>query len=99
MVLTILGCLFGKEKVLKFSVLASTYFYEKSFLIIPSVAKFLVPDWEDKVNCHIGLSYQPAMSYICSRVGTTTLCLSQLHPHLRDYEFGFRKLVLQKRNY
>jgi hypothetical protein len=47
------------------------------------VAKFIVPDWGDKVN-----------SGIACRDGTTTLCRSQLYPSVRDYEFGYRILVM-----
>ncbi len=39
-----------------------------------------VPDWGDKVNSGIGLSYWPAApGYIGWRAGTTTLCPSQLY--------------------
>jgi hypothetical protein len=52
------------------------------YLHIPYIpgAKFIVPDWGDKVNSgDIGWG-----------AGTTTLCRSQLYPPVRDYEFGYR---------
>ncbi len=38
-------------------------------------------------NSAIGLSYWPA--YIGWRASTATLCLNQLYPPVRDYEFGY----------
>ncbi len=66
-----------------------------------AVTKFIVPDWGDKVDSGMGLSYRPArlhrlagrydnpMPYVAWRAGTTTLCRSQLYPLGRDYEFGY----------
>jgi hypothetical protein len=53
-----------------------------------SVAKFIVPYWEDKVDYGIGLSYQPAslcnlMDRYGNRTSESTLSLS-----VRDYELG-----------
>ncbi len=55
------------------------------------VAKFIVPDWRDKVNSGIGLSYTGLPGYISWRAGTTTLCWIQLYPlkKVRNYEFGY----------
>jgi len=40
-----------------------------------AVAEFIVPDWGDKVNSGIGLSYQPA-SHVAWQAGMSTLCRS-----------------------
>jgi hypothetical protein len=43
-------------------------------------AKFLVPDWGDKVDSGIGLSYRPArLEYVAWRSGTKIFCRSQLY--------------------
>ncbi len=44
-----------------------------------TVAKFIVPDWGEKVNSGIGLTYRPARQPSW-RAGTTTLCRSWLYP-------------------
>jgi hypothetical protein len=55
-----------------------------------SVAKFIVPDWRDKVNSGIGLAYRMTKLHIGWRDGTTTLCMrSQLYPPVKEYEFGY----------
>ncbi len=59
---------------------------------IQPVAKFIVSAWGDKVNCGIGCRTGPS-GYKGWRAGTTTQCLSQLYPPVRDYEFGYRKLL------
>ncbi len=41
------------------------------------IAKFIVPDWGDKVDSGIGLLYLPARTGW--QAGTTTLCWSQLY--------------------
>ncbi len=42
--------------------------------------RFLVPDWGDKVDSGIGLSYRPAkLNRLAARYDT--LCRSQLYPH------------------
>jgi hypothetical protein len=46
-----------------------------------TVAEFMDPDWGDKVNSGIGLSYWQA--------NTTTLCRSQLYPPVRDLWIRF----------
>jgi hypothetical protein len=55
------------------------------------VAKFIVPDLGDRVTSGIGFSSRPARlhKYIGRRAGMTTLCRSQLHPPVRNYEFGY----------
>jgi hypothetical protein len=40
-----------------------------------AVAEFIVPDWGDKVNSGIGLSYRPA-THVAWRAGMSTLCQS-----------------------
>jgi hypothetical protein len=52
-------------------------------------AKFLVPDWEDKVDSGIGLSYRPGtislyIQYIAYRAGTVILCRVNYIPPVRD---------------
>jgi hypothetical protein len=43
------------------------------------VAKFIVPDWGNKVNSGIGFRTGPP-GFIGWRAGTTTLCQSRLYP-------------------
>ncbi len=49
---------------------------------------YQVPDWGDKVNSGIGLSYRPARLHRLAGLCMTTLCRSQLYPSIRDYEFA-----------
>jgi hypothetical protein len=57
-----------------------------------TVAKFIVPDWEDKVAAGIGLTYRPG--YIDWSASTTaTLAGVNFIPPVRAYEFGFWCLV------
>jgi hypothetical protein len=51
--------------------------------ILYPVAKFIVPDWADKVDSGINLSYTGPPGYIGWQAGTTTLSRSQLQyiPH------------------
>jgi hypothetical protein len=64
----------------------------KAFLIVywknTPIAKFIVPDWEDKVDSDIGLSYRPAS--ICSLPDRydNPMPESTFSPSTRDYEFG-----------
>jgi hypothetical protein len=46
------------------------------------------PDWGDKVDYGIGLSYRPVRLHKW-RAGTTALCHSRPYPPARDYEFGY----------
>ncbi len=45
-----------------------------------SIAKFLVPDWGDKVDYGIGSIYRPANPCIAWRAGTITQCNCRLYP-------------------
>ncbi len=47
-----------------------------------SVAKFIFPDWGDKVNTGIGVSYRPDRLHGLAG-------WSHLYPPVRDYEFGY----------
>jgi hypothetical protein len=53
-----------------------------------AAAQLIVPDWGDKVDYGIGLSYRH-VGYIGWRAGTTTQCYSRLYPPARDYGFGY----------
>ncbi len=54
------------------------------------VAKFIVPDWRDKVDSGTWFSYPARQAtYVGWWAGKTTLCRSQLYPPVRDYEFGY----------
>jgi hypothetical protein len=56
-----------------------------------ALAKFIVPDWRDKVDsgiCMVVMSYRPTRLHrLAGRA--TTLCRSQLYHPVRDYEFGY----------
>ncbi len=57
-----------------------------------TVAKFIVPDWEDKVAAGIGLSYRPARIHrLAGQYGNPSR--RQLYPPVRAYEFGYWYLV------
>jgi hypothetical protein len=46
-------------------------------------SQILFPDWGNKVDSGIGLSYRPARLYR-QAADTATLCRSQLYPPVRD---------------
>jgi hypothetical protein len=52
------------------------------------VAKFIVPDWEEKVDSGIGLSYRPAARLLGWPAG-----VNYNQPPFRDYEFGCSTIV------
>ncbi len=61
-------------------------------------ARFFVPDWGDKVDYGIGLSYWPVFlcslcpqGYIGWRIITTTLCHSQLYPPSPELRIWLRE--------
>jgi hypothetical protein len=56
--------------------------FVRIFFARGSVAKFFVPDWGDKVDSGIGLSYRAARLHRLAG-GTTTLCWSQLYPPIQ----------------
>ncbi len=62
------------------------------------VAKFIVPDWGDKVDSGIGLSYLPATARlpIGWQAGTTALCRSQtfLPEYARQHFLGIIRLLI-----
>ncbi len=49
------------------------------------MAKFIVSNWGDNVNS--GIRCTGPTGYLGWQAGTTTLCLSQLYPPFREYEF------------
>ncbi len=51
---------------------------------VPPVAEFIDPDWGQKVNSGIGMSFRPARLHGLTRAGTTTLCRSWLYPPVMD---------------
>ncbi len=57
-------------------------------------AQFIVPDWGDKVDYGIVLSYRPVRLHGWRAV-TTTLVHSRLYTPVRAYEFGY--CILKKR--
>jgi hypothetical protein len=63
----------------------------------PSVSKFIVPDWGDKVNSGIGLSYWPARRNRPAGRYDNPIPESTISPPVRDYIFGYRGHVLQYR--
>jgi hypothetical protein len=73
------------EEMHKYLVIYEDFF----FFFISAVAKFRVPDWEDKVNSDIGLSYRPTR--LCSLAGRYENPMPELtlSPPDRDYEFGY----------
>jgi hypothetical protein len=52
-------------------------------------AQFLFPDWGDKGDYGIGLSYRPVRLHRLPDQ-YDNLCHSRLYPTVRDYEFGYR---------
>jgi hypothetical protein len=56
---------------------------------LKAVAEFIVPDWGDKVNSGIGLSYRPAGGPVRQPYGG----VDYISP-VRDHEFGLRNCCL-----
>jgi hypothetical protein len=57
------------------------------FIYVHSVAKFIVPEWGDKVDSGTGLSYRPAnLSSLAARYNPMP---ESFIPPVRDYEFGY----------
>ncbi len=57
-----------------------------------AVAKFIVPNWGDKVDSGVGLSYLPAS--LCSLAGRYDNPMPESTENsLRDYEFGYRMQI------
>jgi hypothetical protein len=53
------------------------------------VAEFIDPDWEDKVNSSIGLSYRSARLHGLARAGTTAYAGVEFIPQSQICEFGY----------
>jgi hypothetical protein len=57
------------------------------------VAKFIVPDWGDKVDSDIGLFYRPgSLHRLPGRYGHPYVKVNFIPP-VRDYEFGYRSNI------
>jgi hypothetical protein len=52
------------------------------------VAKFIVPDWGNKVDSGTVLSYQPATLHRLAGKCGNSMPESAVYPSVRDYEFG-----------
>jgi hypothetical protein len=53
-------------------------------------AQFIVPDWGNKVDYGIGLSYRPVrLQTLAGLAVTTTLCHSRLCAPSKGLEFGY----------
>ncbi len=53
------------------------------------VARILVPDWGDRFDSGIGLSYRPARLHRLTGRYDNPIPASTLYPPFRDYEFGY----------
>jgi hypothetical protein len=69
------------------------WYSPNSFSFRKSEDQFIVPDWGDKVEYGIGLSYRPAR---LSRLAVSydTLCHGRLYPPVQDYESGYSIYVI-----
>jgi hypothetical protein len=61
------------------------------FSSLYTVAKFIVPDWGDKVDS--GIRWYRSVYRYDWRTGTITLCRSQLYSTDRELEFGYCTVV------
>jgi hypothetical protein len=68
------------------------------------LAQFIVPDWGDKFNSGIGLSYLPARLRIVQRLALAVqndnpMPESTIYSPVRDYEFGYKVSTVLFVNY
>ncbi len=58
--------------------------------MIGAEGQFIVPDYGDKVDYGIGLSYWLVRLHRLEGRFDNAICHSQLYPPAKDYEFGYR---------